>query len=488
MIEAHHTPRVCEPLRAIGHVVGILLVLLPAEAFGVSFFQVGNSFTKDSKPEGLAAMIEQALGEPVSNGYHVRGSQTLDSLWNNPQISGTETTDFGDHTVALPNNVWDFLTLQSFPSENPITLGEEVARIQDFVSAADVGGGGDTEIVVYGPWAGRGRSWDRWDEEVVDSLDQETFYSHHYHDLLYDKVNELYPGRVRLASAGRVIRTMIDTFLIPDEEGKRDWDYLYRDRIHLNELGRFAASTTLFTVMTKINPIGMPVPREVTDWGVQAFSDEEALAIQEIVWEVVTEDRRSGVSPIGDLNVDTVIDEADRLLWSESYGAKTDLTADPNEDGVVDQLDGLLWAEAYSPGVEDIDGSGAVGEPDLWLWRDAYGSGAGGPADLNNDGSVDAADYTLWRDAFELADDVDFDGDGVVTTADRDIWISQLGWATELGADANEDGVVNAVDYTVWRDGLAAAQAAGTSFGVPEPSSVALLITAASFVGRRRRV
>lgn len=457
-------------------------------ASGFSFFQVGNSFTKDSKPEGLAAMIEHALGETVANGYHVRGSQTLDTLWNYPTVPGTETTEFGDHTVALPNNAWDFLTLQSFPSLTQPTLGEEVARIQDYVTAADAGGGGATEIVVYGPWAGRGSNWDRWDEAVVDSPDQPTIYSQHYHDLLYEKVNELYPGRVQLASAGRVIRALIDNLVPLDDRMRLDYDYLYRDRIHLNELGRFAASTTLFTVMTRINPIGMPVPREVTDWGVQAFSDEEALAIQEIVWDVITEDRRSGVSPIGDLNVDTVIDDQDRRFWSDSYGAQTDLTADPNGDGVVDQLDGDLWQQAYDLGPEDIDGSGAVGQPDLWRWQADYGDGLGSPADINADGAVDAADYTLWRDALQLARDVDFDGDGLVTTADRDLWLSQLGWATELDADANDDGVVNAADYTIWRDGLAA-QSAAASIGVPEPTTAALLaLVAVSFVGRRRRV
>ena len=131
------------------------LIACPGQAYSVSFYQVGNSFTADSMPEGTAAMLETLLGESVEFGYHIRGSQGLESLWNNPTAPGTLTTGFGDHTVALPNHSWDFLTLQTFQTLDPNnTLGQEVARIQDFAAAADQGGGGETEIVIYGPWRG----------------------------------------------------------------------------------------------------------------------------------------------------------------------------------------------------------------------------------------------------------------------------------------------------------------------------------------------
>ena len=53
------------------------------------------------------------------------------------------------------------------------------------------------------------------------------------------------------------------------------------------------------------------------------------------------------------------------------------------------------------------------------------------PGDYNLSGTVDAADYTLWRDS--LGQEVtaytaaDGDGDAVVTSADRDVWVDHFG-------------------------------------------------------------
>ena len=78
-------------------------------------------------------------------------------------------TTYGKHPTALPNNHWDYLALQSFPANSMPTLGQEVARIQDFAGSADLGSGGQTQIIVYGPWAGRAESaWSQWDTPVVD--------------------------------------------------------------------------------------------------------------------------------------------------------------------------------------------------------------------------------------------------------------------------------------------------------------------------------
>ncbi|QDT67422.1 hypothetical protein MalM25_03200 [Planctomycetes bacterium MalM25] len=47
----------------------------------------------------------------------------------------------------------------------------------------------------------------------------------------------------------------------------------------------------------------------------------------------------------------------------------------------------------------------------------------------------------------------DYDGDGVVTTADYDTWEALYASGNPL-ADGNRDGAVDAADYTLWRDSL----------------------------------
>lgn len=77
--------------------------------------------------------------------------------------------------------------------------------------------------------------------------------------------------------------------------------------------------------------------------------------------------------------------------------------------------------------------------------------------DYNGDGSVNAADYTRWRDGNALA-------------------------------DGNNDGAVNSGDYQVWRANYGSSGA--SAIAVPEPSSLAVLLTAGSLAigGSVRRV
>ncbi len=84
--------------------------------------------------------------------------------------------------------------------------------------------------------------------------------------------------------------------------------------------------------------------------------------------------------------------------------------------------------------------------------------------DANVDGSVDGADYTIWADHYGAS--------GVSA------W-SAGGWAV---GNFNEDAIVDGADYTLWADNYT-----GSGLGLPEPSTLWLLGTAAAGLCRRRR-
>lgn len=100
----------------------------------------------------------------------------------------------------------------------------------------------------------------------------------------------------------------------------------------------------------------------------------------------------------------------------------------------------------------------------IWNTSLIYTSGVlsvavpGLPGDYNNNGKVDAADYVLWRKGGPLANEVDV------------------------------PGTVNAADYTAWRDrfgnpsgsGSGSAVDSPSQTGVPEPSTLVLLMLAAA--------
>lgn len=119
----------------------------------------------------------------------------------------------------------------------------------------------------------------------------------------------------------------------------------------------------------------------------------------------------------------------------------------------------------------DYDGSGTVDQADRDMWKQNFGAvGENVPGDGNGDGVVNIADYTVWRDNLgatnlpQVTSTIDplpgdYDGNDRVDAADYAAWKQSFGAVGQnLPADGNGDGVVNIADYTVWRENLGASR------------------------------
>ena len=79
----------------------------------------------------------------------------------------------------------------------------------------------------------------------------------------------------------------------------------------------------------------------------------------------------------------------------------------------------------------------------------------------------------------------DFNGDGVVDSADYTVWRDAEGYdKTGNAADANGDGRVDTADYDLWAANFGATAA---SLSVPEPTAAVLALSLLATAGARRR-
>src|SRR3954464_8515381 len=81
----------------------------------------------------------------------------------------------------------------------------------------------------------------------------------------------------------------------------------------------------------------------------------------------------------------------------------------------------------------------------------------------------------------------DYNGDGVVDSADYIVWRKYFGDTTSLVADGNGNGTVDASDYVVWRANIgrtwqSLATGAGARSAVPEPTVLAFALLASGWM------
>jgi hypothetical protein len=197
---------------------------------------------------------------------------------------------------------------------------------------------------------------------------------------------------------------------------------------------------------------------------------------------------------------DPVISDAGHVAF---YGEITGPGSVPGNFG--------LWAEG-TPGLQLVTRS----EPGITLPSGGTASfssidffrGSGIPSSLFRGGTVfNNRDQLTFRVVFKnttisavvVADLTpfqpgDYNGDGVVDTADYVVWRNTLGSTSELAADGTGNGIIDEGDWVIWRqnfgetitDGISGA-ASATGAATPEPGACLLLMLGAVSLSALRR-
>lgn len=156
-------------------------------------------------------------------------------------------------------------------------------------------------------------------------------------------------------------------------------------------------------------------------------------------------------SPVGDVNNDGVVDNAD-LLVAQDYLAGEGGTPAFDRQDILSNSGNSDAAVLAALNLEDFD----LTDDDVFDGDDiaALQALVGLPGDFNDDGMVNSADYTVWRDNLNEVED------------------SQI-----LAGNGNNDGTVDAADYLLWRENFGeptSATAIGSPAVAPEPAAALL--------------
>ncbi|MEQ8850043.1 hypothetical protein [Botrimarina sp.] len=324
--------------------IGGWLAASPAAA-AERVYQIGNSFTWDSRPAGIHAMSRQTATE-LSGGYHIRCNGTLSG------IAGSESTcvpptDDGVWQQALPGADWDHVIVQ--PWAGGTTLQSDLASITTFRDAAlQNSGNADAQWHIYQAWPFfvGDQKWSDWYSDAGS-------YTAHRQDYFRDL-------QARLAEEGiaasiipnadvlAYVRSHVDEF-----DALESPDDIYRDHVHLSPVGSFIVGTTVLTALVGEDVTG------VTETGYGAnLSVAARNQIQRVAWKIV-----NAVQNPGDLNADGVADAQDYAQWSAAFGG-SDAGLDGNLDGLVNAADYTLWRDRLATQAVGVPEPG--GEALLW--------------------------------------------------------------------------------------------------------------------------
>lgn len=278
----------------------VLLCEATQSACAATFYSyhIGNSLTVDSLP--LSAMVHMAAQRGISAAadWHVRSSVGLDYIWTHPSECSLNPTFAGLFPQALSQWTWDAVTLQANGSQlnGP---GSDAARIDSFMSYALAmnPASADTQFYIFAKWVDQGafqpgylEAWHRPYSGQADS----TAITADYYSQLIASVRTIQPQNTRpvlLIPTGHVFAE-IDRMIRNEElDGITSITQFYRDYVHLNDLGRFVASTTFYATIFRDNPEGLIPPPVFLP-----FDPATVAQLQAVIWRVVTTTPFTGVS------------------------------------------------------------------------------------------------------------------------------------------------------------------------------------------------
>lgn len=322
-----------------------LLLVTPASA--LTSYHIGNSLTWDSRPDYGTPKLATDAGLSLTTGYHIRCSSSLDYISQHPTNTCVTPNNFGFYGDALANNTWDAVTLQPFSSTaTPSTPRTEYEGAKALIQQARLNpNNANTTFYIYTGWMSRTDMGDdfyaAWYDDTPVDPDEALVRKASSFEWVYDELAndpDLAGVDLQMIPVGDALAELDRRMSLGQVPGFSGAEGLYRDDLHLNNLGWFVASNTVLSTLFKFDPTGTPTNNAFTQAAPgqgQAIliTPELRDLIQGIVWDVVRFSDHTGFLP-GDLDGDGFVGIGDLNVilsnWNTTQSPPTvgDLTGD----------------------------------------------------------------------------------------------------------------------------------------------------------------
>jgi hypothetical protein len=288
--------RLC--LHTIVALVVVSIGMAKADTF--TTFSIGNSLTVDSNIQAMSDMAA-TKGITVSANQAIHGGVGLDFLWNNPTMLDTGTPyTTGLSTALNAVTLEPFLGGLSLPATGtPPTDAGDVNRITDFMNFAATSNPANvnTQFYVFARWqeqsgwnptfGGSGGYAAQWNTPYNATTNNNQ--TGDYYAQLLTAVHTAQPQNmkpVELIPTGFVFAAIdqaLNNGQLPAIAAAGGMPSLYRDELHLSELGQFIASTTFYSTIFHEDPTGMAPPTEFP-----GLDSTTVNQLESIIWNVET--------------------------------------------------------------------------------------------------------------------------------------------------------------------------------------------------------
>lgn len=269
-------------------------------------FLIGNSVTDGVNYDGLDALASSRSKIQTTARHMIPGSP-LQLLWESRNgTSGFTTIPFGFPQQAFTNYQWDNITLQPFDRLLEGTDGD-LEMINNYINLAKT----NSPNVQFHIFARYPRTpgdvspsdntltaatWNNiWNTTYVDDWGGARETKDYFEKLLVRvKATSVINKPVLIVPCGDVMKALNDKMAAGQIPGYTKIWQVYADGIHMNNIGSYILACTFYASLYKDSPVGIGVP---TQYG--AISSTLANAIQQTVWEVVSNHPYAGISTAG---------------------------------------------------------------------------------------------------------------------------------------------------------------------------------------------